>query len=91
MMRRKEIDVYLMQDMWDEGDYTRDLGGGYIMFRHNSKRKKDRTGVAIVIAPNLEKMWRDDGKNDTVTISQFEGRFIGILIKFPESTQMGRG
>jgi len=90
MMRSKEIDIYLMQETWDEGDYTRDLGGGYIMFHHNSQKKKDRTSVAIVIAPNIAKMWRDDGENDAITISQFEGRFIGISIKFPEFDTKGR-
>ena len=60
------------------------------MFHQNSKEKKDRTGVAIVIAPNIAKMRRDDGENDAITISQFEGRFIGISIKFPEFDTKGR-
>ena len=69
MMKRKEIDIFLMQETWDEGDFTKDLGGGYIMFHHNSKRKRDKTGVAIIISPNIAKMWREDGASKPITIS----------------------
>ena len=90
MMRRKEINIFLMQETWDEGDYTKDLGSGYIMFHHNSKKKRGRTGVAIVIAPHIAKMWREDGGNDAITIQQFEGRFIGIHIQMPEFNTKGK-
>ena len=88
-MRKKEINIYLLQETWDEGDYTQDLGGGYILFHHNSRGKQDKTGVGIIIAPRIADVWRLDGSKPAVSIKQFEGRFIGISIKLPKSDLNG--
>ena len=60
-MIKDGINIYLLQETWDEKDYAMDVGHGYIMFNHNTCIKKDRTGVGIIISPRLSRAWKEAG------------------------------
>jgi len=52
------------------------------MFSHNTTRKQDRTGVAIVLSPRMVKAWRYAGGSEPEYCDDFPGRFISIKLKF---------
>ena len=97
-MMKDEIDIYLLQETWDEGDDAKDVGNGYYMFKHNVDVKdSSKTGVAIILSPRIVNAWKDAGGRDPVTTTkggQFEGRFIGVTLKMqnrhlPTARNMG--
>ena len=91
-MRRDNIDVYLLQETWDEGDWTK-IVDGYTIFHHNNMEKKSRTGVAIILSPKFSEAWKRAGGLDPLKNTRggmFEGRFIGVKLKFPLVSDTGR-
>ncbi len=63
--KKDEVDI-LLQETWDESDFVKDVGEGYTLFHHNSKAKKDRTGVALILSPGMTKAWKDAGGIDPI-------------------------
>jgi hypothetical protein len=51
-METDKIDIYLMCETWDEGNYMKNIRG-YTMFHHNNEEKKRRQGVAIILSPRI--------------------------------------
>ena len=82
LMIRKEIDIYLLNETWIEGNSDTDIGYGYYMFSHNTVRKQDRTGVAIILSPRMVIAWKLAGGNAPKYCDDFTGRFISIKLKF---------
>ena len=92
MRRDNTIDAYLLQETWDEGDWKK-IVDGYTVFHHNSMEKKNRTGVGIILSPKFSEAWKRAGGLDplkTTRGGKFEGRFIGVKLKFPLVSDTGR-
>jgi exonuclease III len=92
-MRSDDIDAYLMQETWDESSWGPIDIGGYSVFHHNNNKKSSRTGVAIVLSPRFTKAWKDAGALDPIQTDKnttFEGRFIGLKLKFPRLNNKGK-
>lgn len=86
-MREENIDAYLLQETWEEMDWIQEIDG-YTIFHHNSNKKHERKGVAIILSPRFSQAWRDAGGLDPITTergSEFEGRFIAVKIKVLKS------
>ena len=71
-----------MNETWIEGINIRDIGHGYVMFSHNTTRKGHRTGVVIVLSPQMVEAWKFAGGNEPEYCDNFTGRFISIKLKF---------
>ena len=89
-MRCDNIDAWLVQETWLEGDDFDTVIGGYHIFRTNSPvgdtgRAHLFRGVAIVLSPRFYQAWKHAGSSmpiSTDSSSPFAGRFIGVLLKF---------
>ena len=91
-MREDDIDTYLLQETWDEGDWVKDIHG-YTIFHHNDIQKSSRTGVTIILSPRFSKAWKLAGGLDPLKTERgglFKGRFIGITLKFPKTDLKGK-
>ena len=91
-MRRDNIDVYLIQETWDESDWIKEING-YTVLHHNNENKQSRTGVVIVLSPRFSAAWKQAGALDplkTARGSTFDGRFIGVKLRFPKKDDYGK-
>ena len=84
-MQDNRINVYLMQETWDENDWIKEREDGYTVFHHNNDSKQSRTGVAIILSPRYSKAWKTAGGLDPIQTpkGKFEGRFMGLCLQFP--------
>jgi len=92
-MRDEGIDAYLLQETWDKKSWGPIKIDGYTVFHHNNNVKTSRTGVTIILSPRFTKAWKDAGALDptqTNRDSTFEGRFIGLKLKFPRLNSSGK-
>ena len=83
-MREDTIDSYLLQETRDEGDWV-EVFQGYTTFHHNVKKETSRTGVSIILPPRMTDAWKCAGGLTPIKTERggnFEGRFIGVTLKF---------
>jgi len=64
-MKKRGIDVYLLQETWKCGTYTEDING-YFMFHHGLVDKptwcnRGTGGVAIILSTQMKSAWDNAG------------------------------
>ena len=90
LMKRKNIDVYLIQETWISDDYDNVINGHHI-FHHGtpeeeSAKTKGRTkgGVAIILSPLATEAWIRAGQPDPIKSGMISGcaRYIALALTF---------
>ena len=88
-MQKKGTGAMCIQETWDEGNVFDEEVNGFRIFRHNcepGERGRDQLfkGVSSILTSLFYKAWRDAGCQQPTTTAkgEFEGRFIGIYLKF---------
>jgi hypothetical protein len=95
-MKDKDIGAMCVQETWDEGDVFDEEINEYRIFRHNctpgeSGRDHLFKGVALILSPTFYKAWREAGcQPPTVSKGEFEGRLIGMYLKFQNYNKHGK-
>jgi exonuclease III len=85
-METDKIDIYLLCETWDEGNYVKEIRG-YTMFHHNNEEKRKRQGVAIILSPRITKAWKEAGGLPPIQgprEGDLSGRIIAVILKFPK-------
>ena len=86
-----------IQETWDEGDVFDEEVNGFRIFRHNCASGEENIdhlfkGVALILSPTFYKAWRDAGCQQPTTTAEgeFEGRFIGMYLRFQNYDKKGK-
>jgi exonuclease III len=91
-MRRSNIDIYLVQETWLEGEgreYEHVEINGYTAFFHGNATatcSRGRGGVAIFLSKRAKKAWEDAGANKPLLSGPIDGcaRWMAIKLKTRE-------
>jgi hypothetical protein len=101
MMAVRNIHVCTLQETWSKGDWECEIRG-YLVIHHNyderdsdwSKRGRERRGVAIILSPMFKQAYERSGRLAPITTPRddpdYKGRFIGILVSFPNADCYGK-
>jgi len=92
-MRRHHIDIYLIQETWLTGNWTKDIHG-YTLFHHGLETatcSRGTGGVGIILSPRMKTAWTNAGNPPPIYggILAKTARFIGLqlIIKPPKSPE----
>jgi hypothetical protein len=94
------IDAYLIQETWLPGVWTKEICG-YLLIHHNhgeegekmKKRGREKRGVAVILSSTYLCTYDRAGNPQPITTdlkSNFSGRFIGVLLSFPNFDSYGK-
>jgi hypothetical protein len=63
-MKERGIDIYLLQETWLEGNFTRDIGEGCLLIHHGLEEatcNRGTGGVGIILSKRAKEAWNKAG------------------------------
>ena len=88
-MEKHNISAYLIQETWLDGDFEKIING-YHLFHHGLKKqicKRGQKGIAIILSPDLAKMYNESGCLAHIENNIEFGRLIGIKLTIQSEFQ----